>query len=842
MLDKMASRIFQHLANQSLILVLLLLTFSALAASQGGNASLQVTVHDDAGNAVSGVPVSVTAHDGKQLLGTTNEAGVCELAVAQAGSYSVTISGEAFQAQTQKNVVVAAGTRLDLEFTAIAKITVRQQVSVEGSSENPVEVGASPPSELQREQVKTLPSKPVTVAEALPLLPGVARTTDGQIEIAGAGEVHSAMLVNSVDVTDPQTGQFGMTIPVDSVETIRVFKTPYLAEYGRFSAGVVAVDTKRGSEKWHVDLQDPFPEFRIRSGHLVGLRNASPRFNFGGPLLKDRLFGATSIEYVLDKKPVRTLPFPFNESRVESLNLFTQLDYMVSSNHMVTATFHTAPQTAKFVNLDFFNPQTVTPNLGAVDQTGTLIDRLSLHAGLLQSTFAIRAADISTDPQGDAEMFLTPVGNKGNYFSSQDRNSRRYQWIENFSFKPLTARGVHNIETGFEVSQTGTRGIFTARPVNILDSLGQLRQRIEFQGGTPYQRSDWELDGFVQDHWVMNKRLSVDAGLRTENQRLSSSVRMAPRIGFAFSPWPSLGIAVRGGAGVFYDHVPLSVYAFQSYPQHLVTTFSANGKVIDGPRLFLNAIDRSNGPGWPLIDGEPQSGNFNPYSFARNLEVEKQFSSHLKLRAGYLQTDSHGQVIINPGLFRATDALVLSGTGESRYRQFEITGVAKFKSVRQLFFSYVRSRARGNINQFNRYLGDVPYPVIQSGQFTNLSGDLPNRFLAWGTIGIPLKMEVSPFVEFHTGFPYAVTDVLQRYVGTANSDNTRFPRYFSLDARLSCNFRVSSKYGLQLALTGLNLTNHFNALAVHSNIADPQFGQFFGTYKRRFRIDFDVLF
>ena len=35
---------------------------------------------------------------------------------------------------------------------------------------------------------------------------------------------------------------------------------------------------------------------------------------------------------------------------------------------------------------------------------------------------------------------------------------------------------------------------------------------------------------------------------------------------------------------------------------------------------------------------------------------------------------------------------------------------------------------------------------------------------------------------------------------------------------------------------------YVNALAVHSNIADPQYGTFFGNYQLRHRADFDVLF
>jgi hypothetical protein len=55
------------------------------------------------------------------------------------------------------------------------------------------------------------------------------------------------------------------------------------------------------------------------------------------------------------------------------------------------------------------------------------------------------------------------------------------------------------------------------------------------------------------------------------------------------------------------------------------------------------------------------------------------------------------------------------------------------------------------------------------------------------------------------------------------------------------DFKVR-KYTLRLSLSEFNITNHFNALAVHDNIADPQFGIFFGNYHRRLRVDFDVIF
>jgi hypothetical protein len=84
--------------------------------------------------------------------------------------------------------------------------------------------------------------------------------------------------------------------------------------------------------------------------------------------------------------------------------------------------------------------------------------------------------------------------------------------------------------------------------------------------------------------------------------------------------------------------------------------------------------------------------------------------------------------------------------------------------------------------------------------------------------------------------------MFQNYVGVPNSDATRYPDFFSADGRLMRDFLVRKKYTLRLSLTGFNLTNHFNALAVYNNIADPQYGLFFGSYHRRYRFDFEVVY
>lgn len=98
-----------------------------------------------------------------------------------------------------------------------------------------------------------------------------------------------------------------------------------------------------------------------------------------------------------------------------------------------------------------------------------------------------------------------------------------------------------------------------------------------------------------------------------------------------------------------------------------------------------------------------------------------------------------------------------------------------------------------------------------------------------------------PVIEYRNGFPYANTDVLGNYLGVPYTNSTRYPNFFSLDARLSKDIKIG-KYTYRFSVGCMNITDHFNALAIHANIADPQYGLFFGTYPRRLVADFDVLF
>ncbi|HEY6328242.1 MAG TPA: TonB-dependent receptor, partial [Blastocatellia bacterium] len=817
----------------------LMLAFNAFAAGQAASGTVRVIARDNAGKPIPNAKVELKLNDKVVSTAQTDPNGQANLSNLAPGIYDVTVSKESFEPLTQ-NLSVTGNGQVELDFELPPTASVNEQVTVQGGpgQGNPIDQGASPPTTLAPAQLQALPSKPATVSDALPLVPGVVRSPQGGLEISGSDEAHSALIVNSVDVTDPATGQFGVTVPVVSVQTLSVYQTPYSAEFGRFTAGVVAVETKPGTNKWHFELNDPLPDFRIFSGHLVGIRDAVPRVDVSGPLIHDKLFISEGIEYQIVKTPVKALAFPDNESKTQGVNSFTQFDYHISPDNTLTVTFHAVPWRASFVNLSFFMPQAVSPDSSAGDYTGTVIDNLILGTSLLQSTVSVKSFSGDVWGQGDADMMLTPNGDLGNYFSQQHRRAHRAEWLETYSLAPIQRAGQHNLKFGWILTGTANRGQFLADPVDIENDEGLLLRRISFVGGNPFDRHDTEAEGFGQDHWQITQNFAIDLGLRLDYQAITQTLRIAPRGGIAWTPFGSKAkTVVRGGYGIFYDHVPLGVYSFPSYPEQLVTNFGPDGQIIGVPRLFQN-ITESEAATFPFIRSSDQIGDFAPYSSNWSLEVDQPISKFLQVRTSYLQSNSSGLVLISPEVVDKSAALVEGGGGKARYRQFEITGKVTLSKDRDLYFSYVRSRSQGDLNAFENYLGNYPFPLVRPDEFSNLPGDLPNRFLVWGVIHLPWKMRIAPIIEYRNGFPYSIVNVEQNYVGTANT--ARFPNFYSADARISKDIKLNDKYGLRFSVNGFNLTDHFNPSAVYANTGSPLFGVFFGQYLRKFTADFDV--
>ena len=780
-------------------------------------------------------------------MATTNERGVAEFAATiPAATYTLRVESQGFETFTKETVIIKEGALTEIAVSlSVASVAANVTISTPLDEATTVESGASTPAgNLQRDALQRLPLATARVDEALPLVPGVIRSSTGEISIAGATEQQSALLVNGLNASDPASGNFRLNLPIDSVESVQVFQQPYTAEYGQFIGGVTKVETRRGGDTWHAELNDFFPDLRVKGGKIVGIAEDTPRLNFNGPLIKDRLFLSQSITYTIAKQPVRGLSFPENETKRESQSYFSQFDLILSHRHTQAFTLGYFPERDQYVNLDFFRPQGVTPNYRQKNYVFTARDHFEILGGLLESSFSFKRFNANVWGQGTNEQTLTPTVERGNYFATQDRHSRRLELFEVYTFAAkrfLLTR--HEIKVGLDFNSVTSSLDYAARPVNVVRADGTLAERIVFRTPRLIKADNREYVAFAQDRLFVRPNLSFDLGLRYEDQRIAEEMNLSPRAGFAWSPFEGDRTVLRGGVGLFYDKVPLNLRSFARYPSRTVTRYAADGVTeIDSTHFFNVLVDTA--PVEPLdFRRRPTDAGFVPENLRWNIQLDQIVTPWLNLRANLTASRTNHIYVVNPELdFRGRSGIVLRSAGQATYRALELTARFRLPNKDEIFVSYVRSRARGDLNDFNSYFGDFGQPLIRANQYSNSPTDVPNRLIAWGTLHLPHRITVSPIFEARTGFPYAVVDAEQNFVGRRNSDRTRFPAFVSLDAEFAKEFQVTKKYGVRLSLRGFNLTNHFNPRDVHANLADPQFGQFFASYRRFFTGGFDILF
>jgi hypothetical protein len=681
------------------------------------------------------------------------------------------------------------------------------------------------PSVITTQALRDAPLIDQKFQDALPLLPGVVRGPDGNLNIKGTRPTQSGILVSSLNVTDPVTGAPAIELPLEAVDTVQVHSNPYSSEFGKFTGAVTTIETRSGSNDLRYLFTGTLPRPRWRDGKIYGIGAATPRIAIGGPIKKDKLFFFQSVEYRFVRTNVpslETLEEHQRDIQRESFDSFSRLDYVVNNNNRLTASFSIFPQKFDYFNLNTFNPSDTTANFHQRGWFVAFNEQATFKSGaLLQSSFSVKQFDGDIFGNSGAPYEITPDRNFGGWFNRQHRESRRYEWLEVFNFAP---RWSHSFKTGFNFSRTSFDGTDRSNPVRIVRADGATHQLIDFAGAGVLERSQNEYSLFVQDKWIVNRRVVLDLGLRYDRDGIGNNNNFAPRVGFALTPAGDSTV-VRGGIGLFYDKIPLNVGSFEQYQSLVVTTFANDGVTpIDVPRLLLNTAPD---------DLE------NPYSLAWNLQVDHQLTRRLLLRFGYEERSTRRDFLLES----TGTILLLQNNGRSRYRELQAVARFRFQEGRNIFLSYVRSQARGNLNDFNTYFGNLKHAVIRPDEYGRQPFDAPNRLLFWGDFALPKDFVATPVVDWHSGFPFSLLNENQDFVGPRN-EGGRFPRLFTLDLLvtkgLSIPFR-GKKYKGRAGFTIFNITNHWNPRDVQNNLASGQFGTFFNSPDRSVRLKFEFV-
>ena len=776
---------------------------------------------------------------GREVTTVSNELGVYSFAAILAGEYELTVTLAGFDRATKRITLSSESpNRVDVQLTLQKQA---ESVSVLANPEGVDTTSSSSASPvLTTKTLKSLIRLNSDFQDALPLLPGVMRGPDGLIRIKGGNANQANALINNVSIGDPFTGQPALRLPAAAVESMRVISNPFSSEFGGFSSGVIEVTTRGGGDEWKWLFEDPIPRFRWIDYHIHGIESLTPHLAFSGPLIKGKLYIFQSLYYGYDTIRTPSLPNPNNIRIDQRINSQTQIDWDVNSSHRLTGIFTLDPQNSSYANIDTFNPEPVTADQRQRGFFTSVSDRWILSkGGYVQSLFSAKQLDMRVFP-ADAQangMTLYPEQNYGSFFETQRRYTWLYQVAQELHFRPVAFAGHHLFTFGYGFAGSTYDGAVANLPVDVLREDHTLSSEITFAPRIPSAASQSNVAFFAQDNWQLHPRFTLDLGVRFEHDSLSSdTLDAAPRVGFIFAPTKDNRTAIRGGVGLFYDKIPLNVAVFPGFPAETLTQFASDGVTVVQPPTS-----------YPHIMATPNGSLRLPYSLGAALQFDRQlYRNVLLLRLGYEHREGYRQFFVNPvspAPFQSAQ-LQLLNSGRQSYDEFLAMLRWQPTESSTLLVSYVRSRAWGELNDYNQFFGNIPNPLIRPNQYGPLASDAPNRVLFWAILGLPYKLQLVPILDAHTGFPYSNVGENWNYVGQRNEAG-RFPTFASLDLKIQYPFdfkfhghRIQFLGGLKV----IDVTNHYNPRDVQQYLGSPNYGVFYNSVGRLWRIDGDFDF
>jgi hypothetical protein len=213
---------------------------------------------------------------------------------------------------------------------------------------------------LKRETLEKLPKGRDFISIA-PLLPGVNRESLLKgISINGASSSENRYFIDGVDTATLYTGESGVRVNVDFIETVQVQAPGISAQYTGSTGGVIQVITRSGSNEFHGALSlyydgsalngKPRPTLKVSpldedvAEYVTypedNWRQIEPGFSLGGRIIKDKLwfFGSFMPKFQTTIRDGDNWPLPdwptgnpvstifWGETHVSGSNKFTRKD------------------------------------------------------------------------------------------------------------------------------------------------------------------------------------------------------------------------------------------------------------------------------------------------------------------------------------------------------------------------------------------------------------------------------------------------------------------------------------------------------------------------------------
>ncbi len=308
-----------------LVLVLVVSLLSSSAWAQTTTSTIEGTVRDPNGAAISGAVVKVKdSAQASERSATTDTDGFYRLTALAAGTYTVTVSGSGFATNTSK---------IELTLNRVVTLDVKLEVGGVGAEVNVTadtlplleKNSANSGATITPRQITEYPVNGRNYLDLLQLVPGVTINrqadagSDNANPVLGERSGNNNFLIDGQPNKDTVNGGAAAQFNQETISEFQVLTTGYKAEFGQASGAIVNVITKTGGNGYH-GVGSLFHRNNGFDGNnsLDTTKDEAPflhRYDYslamGGRIIKDRVFFFGSSERITED---RRLDFKFPDT------------------------------------------------------------------------------------------------------------------------------------------------------------------------------------------------------------------------------------------------------------------------------------------------------------------------------------------------------------------------------------------------------------------------------------------------------------------------------------------------------------------------------------------------
>ncbi len=583
------------------------LVFGAIALAQQTAISGRVT--DPTGAFIVTARISATGDDGSKFTTVTTNDGRYQFPALRAAQYVLRFEAPGFApAERTLALLVGQSPTVDIALqlaTTSSSVNVEEQASVVETSSSTVAGDVSPA------EVKKLPLNGRNYLQLAMMVPGI---TSNDVTNSPLGATDSGKLQINVDgqqVTQNAAGDsFGEPqYSQDAIDQFQIITNRFDATLGRSSRMQVNVQTKTGSDHLHGTLYGYFRNDAFNAADSVAhkvLPFSDQQFGgtVGGPILKGKVFFFFAYEGERQPNTVFDTPTGFTGESFSFANQLRTNSYLLRNDWQANNNNHISFRGTGYTwSVPFNNVTGSSSPTRATDSTRTSYALLATWTWTASASLVNEAKgglnhfDWQNTPLVQSQEYDLPtitVGGPYNYPQHFIQNTQQYRddlfWI----------KGTHSVKSGVDFLHTKYSGLFQQNIRGRVTSFSSGVSALNLDSIFPTWNdpSTWNIaalnpyalsyvQGFgnfnidiptnaigawVQDDWKLSRRLTLNLGVRYDNDlgifdpslHLASGVAtphyndnllFAPRFGFAYDPTGSRKTVIRGGAGMFYADI-----------------------------------------------------------------------------------------------------------------------------------------------------------------------------------------------------------------------------------------------------------------------------------------------